>query len=704
MRFAHRSVFTLGFTAVVAGLGACIAIAPTPIHRQTDPDPDAGTGGAGISLDSGPPENPQPDAGPLDPHAVSGTEPSHGPFLGGGRVLVHGKGFTSKARIWFGATEVDEAKTIPVDPSRVQVVAPPLPGAASPGPVDVTVQNGGDTSTKRTLVGGYVYDALYAAPDSGPVPGGTVIEILGQGTAWNAATVARIDNNPCTTLAVDSPTQLTCTVPPGSPGSKTITVTTGSENILVLDAYTYADSDNGYKGGLSGPTLSGKLKVLVYDNFTGNPVPGALVIAGSVLATALTAVADASGVAVINDAALNTPRTVTVSGKCHSPISFVAEPVDTVTAYLDPVLSPACAGMGDPPPVGGKNTNLGEVQGELVWVQTDEFKKGGWANVPLPVNAHEHQAAYVFAASSDPTLPFQLPGSAAAVLPTTPGDRGYKFAVDTYAGNRSLYAVAGIEDDTGSVPKFTAYAMGAVSGVPVLPAQVTTQVFINMSKTLDQALSMSVSPPLPGPKGPDRLTASVSVRLGADGYALLPGMAKAPFLPLMGLVPFVGLPSLDGDLAGAVYVSSARAVTGGAGGAPMSVIRRLLSTSTSQVLDVSGFVTIATLTNPAQNGAWDGLHLTATFPAGGAPIDLTVFDIQAGNGLVHWTIAAPGGSQSITVPDLSGNPDLALPHGPLSIAVYGGKVDKFDYKQLRYRQMRPQGMAAYSLDYFDAHL
>jgi hypothetical protein len=697
VRFAYRSLITLGSSAVA--LGACIAVAPTPIHRQTDTG-GGGSGGAGISFDAGPPENPGPDAGTKDPHTVTGTEPSHGPFLGGGRVLVHGKGFTSKARVWFGATEVDETTSIPVDPSRVQVVAP----AGTAGPVDITVQNGDDASTKRTLVGGYSYDALYAAPDNGPVPGGTVIEIVGQGTAWDATTVAKIDNKPCTTLSVDSPTQLTCTVPAGSPGSKTIAVTTGAEKILVLDAYTYADSDNGYKGGLSGPTLTGDLKVLVYDNYTGDPVPGAVVIAGSDVATALTAVADLTGVAVISDPTLNAPRTVTVSGKCHSPISFVAEPVDTVTAYLDPVLSPACAGMGDPPPVGGKPTNLGQVQGEIVWPQTDEFKKGGWSNVPLPVNANEHQAAYVFTAAGDPTYPFQLPGSGSAVLPTTPGDRGYAFAADAYAGNRSLYAVAGIEDDTVSPPKFTAYAMGAVSGVPVLPAQITTQVYINMSKTLDKAMLMDVAPPLPGPKGPDRLKASIAVRLGPDGYALLPGLQKSPFLPVMGLVDLVGLPSLDGDLAGAVYVSSARAVTGATGGAPLSVISRILSTTTSQVLDVSGFVTVATLTYPAQNGAWDGLHLTAAFPPGGAPIDLTVFDVQAGNGLVHWTIAAPGGSQTVTLPSLSGNPDTALPAGPINVAVYGAKIDNFDYKKLRYRQMRPQGMAAYSLDYFDAHL
>jgi hypothetical protein len=215
---------------------------------------------------------------------------------------------------------------------------------------------------------------------------------------------------------------------------------------------------------------------------------------------------------------------------------------------------------------------------------------------------------------------------------------------------------------------------------------------------------MDVHPPPPGPKGPDRLKTTVAVRLGPDGYAILPGMSKQPFLPLMGQLHFVGLPLLDGQLAGSVYVTNAKAVTGQAGGAPLSVIGRMLSTSTAQPLDVNGFVNVPTLQTPAPNAAWDGKHLSVTYPPGGATVDLTVFDISAGDGVVHWMIAAEGGSQSITVPDLSGFPDEALPPGPLNIAVYGAHIDGFDYKKLRTRQMRPVGMTAYSLDYFSAHL
>jgi hypothetical protein len=157
-------------------------------------------------------------------------------------------------------------------------------------------------------------------------------------------------------------------------------------------------------------------------------------------------------------------------------------------------------------------------------------------------------------------------------------------------------------------------------------------------------------------------------------------------------------------LQGDVFLASAKAVTGAAATAPMSVITSIQTNNTSQVVAMDGFVNVPILTTPAVNTAWDGMHLATTFPAGGAPPDLTVYDIASGNGLVHWTIAVPGGSQAITLPSLAGFPQGALPPGPINIAVYGGKVTGFNYAKLLYRQMRPQGMSAYSLDYFNAHL
>jgi hypothetical protein len=156
----------------------------------------------------------------------------------------------------------------------------------------------------------------------------------------------------------------------------------------VLDAFTYGDSDNGYKGGLSGNLLKSELRVLALDGYTGDPIPGASVIAGSDLATAIVKKTSSSGVVVLQDANLGPKRSVTVAAKCYQPITFVDVPVDTVTAYLDPVLSPACASEGDPPPTGG-NPSSAASSATSSSEERQEFEHSGWTNVPTPMMPDE---------------------------------------------------------------------------------------------------------------------------------------------------------------------------------------------------------------------------------------------------------------------------------------------------------------------------
>lgn len=694
---------TLGLCGAVAFAvllpAACIASSPKGIRRETDQE--GGTGGT----DFNPGQGGGTDTTFVvddDPHQTIGCEPSHGPFLGGQRVLVRGKGFGADVRVWFGDVEIDPATLVIVDETRVQVTAPP--GAA--GPVDITTQNGGDASTARTLPGGYVYDAVYAVPDEGPTTGGTKLEIIGQSTKFDATTVVKIDNKACADVTVHDETTLSCTVPAGSPGSKTLYVKTGDEDaITVLDGYTYEDSDNGFKGGLSGDPLAGKLKVLVYDNYSGEPIPGAVAIVGNDIASALLGYSSDAGVVLFDDPVLGSPSAVTVVAKCHSPTTFLDVPVDTVTVYLDPVLTPSCASEGDPPPVGGKTAFAGYVTGELVWDGGVEFKKAPWNNVPSAIGPNEKAAAYVFPANSDPTALLNLPSEAYRVTEESPGDIGYEFGVPIAAGNRTLYALAGIEDRTVYPPKFTAYAMGVVKGVPVVPNEMTENVYIEMTKTLDQTLTLDIDGPTPGPKGPDRLRATVSIQLGNDGFALLPIGHKTPLLPFEGELPFVGVPSLDAQLYGSTYYCTARAATGQVAAAPLSVVSKLLATSTAWPLPVDGFVGAPTLTSPAVNALWDGRHLSAEYGPGAA-VEMSIYDITSNNGLIHWLIVAPQGDHDIEVPDLSAfvGEDAALPPGPIVIALTGARYDNLEYGKLLYRHVRPAGMAAYSVDTFTAHL
>jgi hypothetical protein len=344
----------------------------------------------------------------------------------------------------------------------------------------------------------------------------------------------------------------------------------------------------------------------------------------------------------------------------------------------------------------------GLVTGQIVWPDGQEFKRGPW-NVPQQIGT-EQMTAYVFSAAGSPSSTWSLPSPGAAVTPMTPGTVGYNFNYYTTPGDKTLYVLAGLEDRAKNPPTFVAYAMGLVKGVPVLPNEVTKDVFIPMKNLLDEALTLAPTPPSPGPKGPDRLQASVAIRLGGAGYAILPQGLQTPLLPIAGPLHFVGVPLLDGPLNGTTYLATTRAVTGPGFGAPLSVVLGAQSNNTAFPIVMDGFVGVPTLVTPALNTTWDAQHLETMFNAGGAAIDMTVYDVSAMGGLQHWTIAVPGGSQAITLPVLSGFDGSALASGPVTVGIYGASIEAFDYKKLKYGSLRPSGMNAYSLDYVNAHL
>src|SRR5688572_27521978 len=60
------------------------------------------------------------EAGP--PYAVLGVQPSHGPFSGGTRIEIRGRGFSSKTRVRIGALDVPAEETVANDPYHVQVI------------------------------------------------------------------------------------------------------------------------------------------------------------------------------------------------------------------------------------------------------------------------------------------------------------------------------------------------------------------------------------------------------------------------------------------------------------------------------------------------------------------------------------------------------------------------------------------------------
>jgi hypothetical protein len=683
MRMRPSVLAVFGLAALVAA-AACLPGSGPPLNPYFDdagPAPPTKLGGddASVRLDV--------NLGPS--FAVTGLQPSHGPWTGGTRTTVAGQGFSSYLQVWIGSTELAPSDVFASDRTRAAVVTPP----GSPGPTDVRVRNVGSTDD-AVLPGGFTYDAISLTPTSGATTGGTRIALHGMGTHWTSASTVAVGGATCAGVTFVDDTHLSCSTPPHGPGSQSVTVTNADHSTdEALDAYLYSDSPDGYRGGLYGGALAGNLKVLAFDGAAGTPLAGAKAIVGSNLAGAVIGTLDASGTAQLSAPSLTGSVTVTVAAKCHQPMTFVDVPTDTVTAYLEPELDPSC--LGDALPPGPIVPVLpGEIDGELVWEGGIEFQKAAWKNVPQPATATERQVAYVWVATTNPldTLGFD---PSTATTPDSSGQLGYGYTLTALPGNATVYALAGIEDRAVLPPRFEPYAMGVARGVPIVPGGKTVGVDIPMTTTLDRALTTAPKPPPTGLRGPDRFQTTVAIDVGAGAFALLPQGKSTSLLPLPGTVSFVGVPSLDGTLSSASYNLTGWAATGSSMQLPQSVLQGIETTDANDPIALDGFLPVPTLTQPG-SGTWSGTHVE--LQASG-PIDLIYVVISSANGLVKWSIVAPGFEHSFDLPDISQIAGVGkLLHGPITTSFIVARLPQFDYGTLRQGQLYSPAWSAYAQD------
>jgi hypothetical protein len=677
---------TMPTTAWVAALFTAAACLPgsgpalNPHQDDGGPPPAIGLGGDGGLLG---------DVDLGDPFAITGLQPSHGPWTGGTRTSIAGRGFSSSLEVWIGPALLASSEVFASSPTRVSVVTP----QGSPGPADVRIRNAA-SGQERTLPDGFYYDAFAVTPNSGATSGGTRIALRGNGTRWTSLSSVSVGGQPCAAFTFGDNADLACTTPPGSPGSQDVTVTNADgTSDQARDAFLYSDSPDGYRGGLYGGALTGDLQVLAFDSLAGTPLAGGKAIAGSNPATAVIGTFDASGAAHLRGPTLVGKTTVTVAAKCHQPMTFVDVPVDTVTAYLAPELDSSCA--GDPPSTGNYYAvRGGEIDGELVWTGGIEFERAPWKGVPMPIGS-ERQVAYVLTTSSSPLQAFQLPPAANATTPNSDGLLGYTYSLTTQPGDQSVYALAGLEDRSVNPVRFEPYVIGVARGVLVQPGAKTVGVDIPMTTLLDHAVSVAPKPPTATPRGPDRLISTLAINVGGNQFAALPQGSSTALLPLSGNVYFIGAPSLDGTLASALYDLTGQAVTGPNGDRPLSVVTRIETTDANGPVTVGGFFPIPSLLQPS-TGTWNGAHVA--LQASG-PIDLAVVNVSSANGLVVWQIVSPGSNLSFDLPDLAQVPGVAtLIRGPITTTFSVARVDGFNYGRLVSGQLKTSAWNAYAQD------
>jgi len=205
---------------------------------------------------------------------------------------------------------------------------------------------------------------------------------------------------------------------------------------------------------------------------------------------------------------------------------------------------------------------------------------------------------------------------------------------------------------------------------------------------------MAPQMPPQGGRGPDRLVSSVAIDLGAGAYAILPQGSNTHLLPISGTVNFVGVPALDGMLAGSRYDLTAEAATGAEQQNPISVVAYIETTDANDPVSVGGFFAIPSLLQPGIT-PWSGTQVQ--LQASG-PIDLAVLEVSTGGGLVTWTIVSPA-NLSFGLPDISQISGVdSLLHGPISTTFAIARITGFDYGALRTGQLSSSAWNAYAED------
>jgi hypothetical protein len=204
---------------------------------------------------------------------VKRVRPATGPTTGGTVVKIKGRNFVKVKKVLFGKTKGTRVRV--KNSRKVVVVAPPhAPGTV---PVRVVTRSGKSRKSRRarftylggTTVPGGAPVVTSLTPSSGPVTGGTVVDITGTGLA--GATAVAFGGVPAT-FAVLSGTVVRATSPAHAAGSVPVTVqTSGGTSVPV--SYTYVPLPPPplvvAVDPLTGPTAGGTAVTITGIGFNG---------------------------------------------------------------------------------------------------------------------------------------------------------------------------------------------------------------------------------------------------------------------------------------------------------------------------------------------------------------------------------------------------------------------------------------------------
>jgi IPT/TIG domain-containing protein/FG-GAP repeat protein/VCBS repeat protein len=281
---------------------------------------------------------------------LTAATPRTGPAAGGTRVTLTGSGFQAQGAgatvVRFGGIEAT-GLAIASDTS----LACTTPAGDPAGVVDVELEN---QNGRAMLVRGFRYNAIpmltALTPDVGPSAGGTSVTLTGSGFLADGAApnTVQFGGQPALGVVAQSDTSLTCTTPPGTPGS-TVDVRLSNRNgqAVLTAAFRYRERPvlTAVVPEL-GPRAGGTALVLTGSGFLADGAGPNSVSIGGLPALGVVTVDDATLSCTTPPGAVDGPVAVSVTnanGASTLPAGFRYFVAPTLAA-LAPQRGPAAGG------------------------------------------------------------------------------------------------------------------------------------------------------------------------------------------------------------------------------------------------------------------------------------------------------------------------------------------------------------------------
>jgi len=162
---------------------------------------------------------------------ITALDPNSGPLVGGNMMTISGSGFTNASKVTFGGQSVNFGFN-----SNGQIIL--LVPSGTVGPVEIMVTTPGGTSAPSVYTYAPVPVITTLAPSAGSLAGGNTVTIYGSGFT-NASSVM-FGNNSAVEYTINSDSQITVTVPPGTAAGTVEVLVTTLGGTSAPSVYTYA--------------------------------------------------------------------------------------------------------------------------------------------------------------------------------------------------------------------------------------------------------------------------------------------------------------------------------------------------------------------------------------------------------------------------------------------------------------------------------